>query len=85
MKARELLTDYSISTAQDLFATWVELDKYLLVKHLDGNVKRESSPGCFLDNGSGKGIPARPIYGGYTDRWKRAVKKDAGEKLKVVE
>lgn len=85
MQARELLTDYSISTAQDLFTTWVELDKYLLVKHLDGNVKRESSPGCFLDNGSGKGIPARPIYGGYTDRWKRAVKEDAGEKLKVVE
>ncbi|NCC45605.1 MAG: dipeptidase [Bacteroidia bacterium] len=84
-KALEFLTDFSVNTAQQLFKTWVELDKYLLIKHLDGNVKRENSPGCFMDNGSGKNIPASPMFPGYSEKWKRAVKEDAGEKLKVKE
>ncbi len=84
-KAREFLTDYSVSTAQQLFNTWVELDRYLLVKYIDGNVKRESAPGCFLDNGSGKNIPASPMFPGYSERWKRAVKEDAGDRLRVIE
>ncbi len=83
-KARMFLTDYSVKTAQKMFNNWVELDKYLLVKHIDGNVKRETSPGHFMDNGSGKNIPASPVSGGYSDIWKKAVKENAGEKLKTV-
>jgi hypothetical protein len=30
-----------------------------------------------------KGIPASPTQPGYSERWKRAVKEDAGERLKV--
>jgi dipeptidase len=85
LKAREFLTDYSVNTAQQLFNKWVELDRYLLVKFIDGNIKRESAPGCFIDNGSGKNIPASPMQPGYSERWKRAVKEDAGEKLRVIE
>lgn len=84
-KAREFLTDFSVNTAQQLFNNWVELDRYLLVKFIDGNVKKENSPGCFMDNGSGKGIPASPSQPGYSERWKRAVKEDAGARLKVKE
>lgn len=84
-KAREFLTDFSVNTAQQLFNNWVELDRYLLVKFIDGNVKKENSPGCFMDNGSGKGIPASPSQPGYSERWKRAVKEDAGIRLKVKE
>jgi dipeptidase len=83
-KAREFLTDFSVNTAQQLFYTWVELDKYLLVKHLDGNIKRESSRGCFIDNGHSEKIPASPIFPGYSEKWKRAVKEDAGKKLKIM-
>jgi len=82
-KAREFLTDFSVNTAQQLFNNWVELDRYLLVKFIDGNVKRESAPGCFTDNGNGRGIPASPMFPGYSEKWKRAVKEDAGERLKV--
>jgi dipeptidase len=82
-KAREFLTDFSVNTAQQLFNNWIELDRYLLVKFIDGNVKKENSPGCFMDNGSGKGIPASPIQPGYSEKWKRAVKEDAGARLKV--
>ena len=84
-KAREFLTDYSVNTAQHLFEKWVELDRYLLIKYIDGNVKKENQPGCFIDNGSGKNIPASPLFPGYNEKWKRAVKEDAGERLKVIQ
>ena len=35
------LTDYSVKTAQELFDRWSKLDKYLLIKYMDGNVKSE--------------------------------------------
>ncbi len=82
-KAREFLTDYSVNTAQQLFNKWVELDRYLLVKYIDGNTKKERAPGCFLDNGYSKKIPASPAWPGYSERWKRAVKEEAGERLIV--
>ena len=34
-------TEFSVSHADELFRKWVELDKYLLVKYMDGNVKVE--------------------------------------------
>jgi len=83
-KAREFLTDYSVNTAQELFDKWVKLDQYLLVKYVDGYVKRQNEDGSFQDNGSGKNIPATTIQPGYTDMWKKAVKEQAGEHLKVI-
>jgi len=83
-KAREFLTDYSVRTAQDLFDKWVVLDQYLLVKFMDGNVKKQDSNGCFIDNGNGKNIPASPSQPGYSEMWKRAVKESAGERLKSM-
>lgn len=80
-KAREFLTDYSISTAQNLFTKWQALDNYLLVKYIDGNVKKQDENGCFLNNGYSKSIPEFPNQPGYSEKWKRAVKEDAGEKL----
>ena len=82
--AKELLTQFSTDTAQDLFKKWVDLDKYLMVKYIDGNVKKEDANG-FTDNGHGKNIPASPLQPGYTEKWKRAVVQDHGEILKVVE
>lgn len=83
--AVDFLTDYSVNTAQRLFQTWVELDRYLLVKYIDGNVKKEDAEGVFTDNGYGRGIPAMPDFPGYDDEWKRIVKEAAGDRLRVVE
>lgn len=80
-KAREFLTDYSVNTAQELFAKWDKLDKYLLVKFMDGNIKKQDAKGCFLDNGYGKNIPPMPSQPGYSEMWKRTVKESAGERL----
>ena len=83
-KAREYLTNYSINTAQALFNKWVKLDQYLLLKYVDGYVKRENEDGTFQDNGSGKNIPAGTIQPGFTEMWKKAVIEQAGERLKVI-
>lgn len=68
-----------------MFKKWKELDEYLLVKFIDGNVKRQNQDGSFKDNGAGKNIPANPIQPGYSEHWKRKVAEDAGERLKVIQ
>ncbi len=81
--ARKFVEEYSISRAQDLFETWVELDKYLMVKYIDGNNKIEKD-GKFVDNGNGRGIPASPEQSGYSEDWKRGAAATTSEMGKVV-
>ena len=80
---RDFLTTYSIAQAQSLFDAWKELDIYLLVKYMDGNIKKENGHGTFLNNGYSDRIPASPDQPGYSDKWKEVVAKDAGEVLEV--
>ena len=82
-KARRFLSGYSTVTAQQLFEKWDSLDKYLLVKFIDGNEKAENEKG-FIDNGNGKNIPDKIKQSGYSEKWKRAVAEDNGEVLKVI-
>ena len=82
-KAQKLLTDYSTVTAQALFEKWDSLDKYLLIKYIDGNEKAEDKKG-FIDNGNGCNIPDKIKQSGYSEKWKRAVAADNGEILKVI-
>ena len=79
----KIATEFSVSSAQTLFQKWANLDKYLMVKYIDGNVKGEDEKG-FIDNGNGKDIPGKISQPGYTERWKRAVAADKGDVLKVV-
>ncbi len=78
---RAYLTQYSCSKAQSLFDAYKELDIYLLVKYMDGNIKLESEKGKFLNNGHNERTPEFPAQPGYNDKWKEAVAKDAGEVL----
>ena len=82
-KAQKIATELSVNNAQELFNIWEKLDKYLMVKYIDGNVKGEEN-GKFIDNGNGKDIPGKIEQPGYTENWKRAVAADKGEILKVV-
>ena len=82
-KAQKLQSAYSTNTAQTLFEKWDALDKYLLVKYIDGNEKAEDAKG-FIDNGTGYNIPDKIKQSGYSEKWKRAVAADNGEVLKVV-
>jgi len=76
--AREFLTDFSVNAAQALFEKWVDLDKYLMVKYIDGNIKHQNPDGSFTNNGNSERIPKSPISGGQTRKWKEAVVKDNG-------
>lgn len=83
-RVREL-TRYSVETAGALFDRWKALDEYLLVKYIDGNLKTETAPGVFLDNGNGCDIPDKIQFPGYNEKWQRAVAADNGEILKVIQ
>ena len=84
-KRQKRLTRYSVDMARQLFDRWTELDLYLLVKYIDGNLKSETEPGKFLDNGNGRDIPDKIQFPGYNEKWKRAVVADHGEVLKVIQ
>lgn len=67
---------------QKATADYKALGEYLLVKYLDGNIKKERD-GKFARNAYG--MPEQPEFGGYNERYFRSIVDDAGERLKVVE
>ena len=79
-KAREYLTDYSVKTSMNTFSQWKKLSEYLLVKYIDGNVKKEKD-GRFMVTDDG--YPAGPGQPGYDNKWKKSVIQDTGSKLLV--
>ena len=79
-KKAKIATEFSTNAAQGLFDIWANLDKHLMVKYIDGNVKGEDENG-FIDNGNGKDIPGKIEQPGYNERWKRAVAKDNSIRL----
>ena len=84
-EVKEFLTVWSEKFADRMFKRWKDLDEYLLVKYIDGNVKKQNPDGTFKDNGNGRNIPANPSQPGYSEHWKRKVVEDAGERLIIKE
>ena len=82
-KAAKIATKFSVGAAERLFNYWKNMDNYLMVKYIDGNVKSEDEKG-FVENGNGKDIPAKIQQPGYSEKWKRAVAADNGTVLRVV-
>lgn len=77
-KARMYLTNYSEGAANKTIKRWKELDHYLLVKYMDGNVKKVKD-GKFLRNAYG--FPQSPLFPGYSETWKEQVIQKTGDKL----
>ncbi|MEN6618219.1 MAG: C69 family dipeptidase [Rikenellaceae bacterium] len=75
------LTEFSVNTANSLFEKWKNLDRFLLVKYMDGNTKKQNPDGSFKNNGYSPDIPPTPDFPGYSDIWKRAVKAESGSRL----
>ncbi len=82
-RARRFLTKYSVQNAQEIFLQWKELEKYLLVKFIDGNIKAQAEDGSFITNGNGTNIPAQIEQPGYTEEWKEAVAHFHGDVIEV--
>lgn len=80
--ARILLQQLAEIWAEAATTRYKQLGDYLLVKYMDGNVKREDENG-FLRTETG--MPAYPTFPGYDERYYRSIADDAGERLRVVQ
>ena len=73
------LNDFSNRAAARMMKEWTDLDRYLLVKYMDGNIKKEKN-GRFERTASGNAVfPSQPAY---RDEWLRMIVKDHGEVIR---
>lgn len=81
--ARVFLTNFSNSQAENSTAAWKKLGEYLLVKYMDGNIKKEAD-GKFLQNEFH--IPPGIIRAGYSeDILRRIATENPGQRVKSEE
>lgn len=78
--ARSLLNDHSAMASRRYVKRYKDLGDYLLVKYIDGNIKREKD-GEFAR--TPEGMPVSPIYGGYDDRYYRSIVEETGDHLLI--
>lgn len=74
--ARDFLNDHTALAARRYVARYKALGDYLLVKYLDGNVKKEKD-GRF--ERTSDGMPVYPAFPGYDERYYRNIVKETGE------
>ena len=80
-EAISFLTDYSSSQAQKAFSEWKLLGERLLVKYMDGVVKKEDANGNFKYNQYGS--PEYPDRPKLSEKTYRKIVSETGDKLKV--
>lgn len=79
-EAIRFLTDYSNTSVKNGLQEWKKLSHYLMVKYLDGVVKKEEN-GQFKRNPYG--LPASPLRPGYSDEFYRKIIHQTGDKYRV--
>jgi len=78
----QFLTDYSVNQANGMTKEWKKLSQFLIVKFMDGNIKKEKN-GVFERTETG--MPPNPDQPGYPDWWKKVIVKETGDHLKMIE
>ena len=73
------LNDFSGRAANRMMKEWNELDKYLLVKYIDGNIKKEKD-GRFERTATGNA--AFPMQPHYREEWQHMIVKDHGDVIR---
>ena len=81
-EAAHFLTDYTNDLIKNGLHEWKKLSQYLLVKYVDGVVKKEAN-GEFSRNQYGQ--PASPIRTGYSNEFYRKVIEQTGDRYKVLD
>lgn len=81
-QAINYLTQYSGNEAQYAFDKWKKLGEFLMIKYMDGIVRKEKD-GEFIRNEYGK--PSGPQRVGYPKSFYERVVKETGDKYKVTE
>ncbi len=78
--AREFLTDHTALAARRYVTRYKALGDYLLVKYLDGNVKKEKDGKFEL---SEDGVPVYPSFPGYDQRYYQNIVKETGDHFRL--
>lgn len=78
----KFLTRYSNEQAQYAFNRWKQLGEFLMIKYMDGVVRKEKN-GEFIRNEYGK--PISPDRVGYPEDYYRRIVKETGDKYKVLD
>ena len=79
-EAAEMARTHSATASQRYLNAYKQLGDYLLVKYLDGNVKKEKD-GRFVR--TPEGMCASPDFPGYDERYYRSIVNETGDHLKV--
>ena len=77
-------TRFSLSQAQYMFNQWKRLQEFLLVKYIDGNIKRETN-GVFETNGICPNHTAPPLHPRYPDWFYQQIVDQTGDRLRYIE
>lgn len=81
--ARARMTEFCKNRSAYMFLGWNGLGNYLLVKYMDGNIKKQNEDGTFKDNGNGQEIPDSPVHPEFRQEWLKWIVKDCGDNIKV--
>ncbi len=78
--ARDFLTDYSVSIANNTVEFWKELYQFLFMKFKDFNIMKTKDMEI-LDNGNGRGVPLSPYQPGYSKEYYKVIVEKTGKKF----
>ncbi|MDR0711951.1 MAG: C69 family dipeptidase [Prevotellaceae bacterium] len=75
-----MLTELSVNRAEKLMERWQQLDGYLMVKYIDGNIKKEKNDAFERTPYGACPMPSQPQL---PEKFRRAIVNDNGETLKA--
>ncbi len=78
---RSMLNDFSKNQADIMFKRWKKLSEYLLVKYIDGNIKKEEN-GKFKESPYRKGQNVAPNMPRYPDWWYQLIINQHGDVIR---
>ncbi|MEE1271802.1 MAG: C69 family dipeptidase [Bacteroidales bacterium] len=77
-----MTTNFSLEKANQMMKSWTKLSQFLLVKYIDGNIKKETN-GKFEESPYRKGQCVFPEQPQYPQKWYEMIVKDHGDIIKV--
>ena len=80
-KARRRLAEFTNMASAAVTKGYRDLGDYLLVKFLDGNIKKETAPGHFERTATG--MPVQPVFCGYNERYFRSIVDGTGDRYRI--
>ncbi len=81
----EFANNFSNAQAGIMFREWQDLSRFLLVKYIDGNIKKTDDKGNFIRSEYGEDRIVFPLQPEYPKAWYKMIVDDCGENIKEVE